>query len=98
METCSQGCSEESKKLCPTTAKEGSQRARASRAAHKEEADRKKILEEAKKIVIEEDMGLPKAERIKLDVTNLKKVKLGNGTDVRGTRVQVFGRVHRERR
>ena len=64
----------------------------------KEEADRKKILEEAKKIVIEEDMSLPKAERIKLDVTDPKKVKLGNGTDVRGTRVRVFGRVHRERR
>lgn len=64
----------------------------------KEEADWKKILEEAKKFVIKEDMSLPKAERIKLDVTNPKKVKLGNGTDVRGTRVRIFGRVHRERR
>lgn len=43
-------------------------------------------------------MSLPKAERIKLDVTDSKKVKPGNGTDVRGTRVRIFERVHRERR
>ncbi|KAF2195472.1 asparaginyl-tRNA synthetase [Zopfia rhizophila CBS 207.26] len=64
----------------------------------KEEADRKKILDEAKKIVIEEDLSLPKAERIKLDEIDPIKVKLGNGSDVKGTRVRVFGRVHRERR
>ncbi|KAF2661721.1 asparaginyl-tRNA synthetase [Lophiostoma macrostomum CBS 122681] len=64
----------------------------------KEEADRKKVLDEAKKIVLEEDTGLPQAVKIKLDVTDPAKVKLGNGSDVKGTRVRVFGRVHRERR
>ncbi|KAF2268454.1 asparaginyl-tRNA synthetase [Lojkania enalia] len=64
----------------------------------KEEADRKKVLDEAKKIVVEEDMSLPKAEKIKLDETDPAKVKLGNGADVKGTRVRVFGRVHRERK
>lgn len=64
----------------------------------KEEADRKKVLEEAKKIVLEEDPSLPKAEKIKLDETDPAKIKLGNGQDVKGTRVRVFGRVHRERR
>ncbi|KAF2477944.1 asparaginyl-tRNA synthetase [Lindgomyces ingoldianus] len=64
----------------------------------KEEADRKKVLDEAKKIIIKEDTSLPHAERIKLDETDPAKVKLGNGSDVKGTRVRVFGRVHRERR
>ena len=69
----------------------------------KGEEERQKVFEEAKKIVIEEDSSLPKAVRIKLD----EKVKLGSGErtkDVdynspdRGTRVRVFGRVHRERK
>lgn len=64
----------------------------------KEEADRKKVLDEAKKIVLEEDLSLPKAEKIKLDDTDPQKIKLGDGKDVKGTRVRVFGRVHRERR
>ncbi|KAF2878109.1 hypothetical protein BDV95DRAFT_556716 [Massariosphaeria phaeospora] len=64
----------------------------------KEDADRKKVLEEAKKIVIEEDSSLPTPIRIKLDDTAPEKIKLGNGSDTKGTRVRVFGRVHRERR
>jgi asparaginyl-tRNA synthetase len=64
----------------------------------KEDADRKKVLDEAKKIVIEEDKSLPTAIKIRLDDTDKDKVKLGNGSDVKGTRVRVFGRVHRERR
>jgi asparaginyl-tRNA synthetase len=51
----------------------------------KEEAARNVVLDEAKKVVLEEDMSLPQAVKIKLD-------------DVKGTRVRVFGRVHRERR
>lgn len=71
----------------------------------KEEAERKKVLEEAKKIVIEEDTSLPKAVRIKLDEKNPKLVKLRKAgieenppADRMGTRVRVFGRVHRERK
>lgn len=64
----------------------------------KEEADRKKVLDEAKKIVLEEDKSLPQPLKIKLDDTDPEKIKLGNGSDVKGTRVRVFGRVHRERR
>ncbi|KAF2808009.1 cytoplasmic asparaginyl-tRNA synthetase-like protein [Mytilinidion resinicola] len=64
----------------------------------KEDADRKKVLDEAKKIVIEEDKSLPKAIRIKLDNTDPETIKLGDGKDVKGTRVRIFGRVHRERR
>lgn len=62
----------------------------------KEEADRKKVLDEAKKIVLEEDKSLPAPKKIKLDYT--EGITLGNGGDVKGTRVRVFGRVHRERR
>jgi len=61
-------------------------------------ADRTKVLEEAKKIVLEEDTSLPKAVRIKLDETDSQKVTPGDGKDIKGTRVRVFGRVHRERR
>ena len=63
----------------------------------KEDADRKKVLDEAKKIVTEEDKSLPTAIKIKLDDTDPKKITLGNA-DTKGTRVRVFGRVHRERR
>lgn len=62
----------------------------------KEDADRKKVLDEAKKITLEEDKSLPAAKKIKLDDT--KDITLGNGSDTKGTRVRVFGRVHRERR
>ncbi len=79
-------------------------------ARNKELAEQKKLedekrfaaLEEAKKIVIEEDPSLPKAVRIKLDETDSKVVKLRSGIsekDVdysqgRGTRVRVMGRVY----
>lgn len=77
----------------------------------KDEEQRRKVLEEAKKIVIEEDKELPKAMKIKLDEKDPKVVKLGSGSrqavgekgpdyssENRGTRVRVFGRVHRERK
>ncbi len=64
----------------------------------KGEAARNKVLEEAKKIVLEEDKSLPQAVKIKLDDTDPKKITLGDGKDTKGTRVRVFGRVHRERR
>ncbi len=73
----------------------------------KEEEERSKALEEAKKIVITEDGSLPKAVRIHLGETRPEIVKLGSGerteevdysSDKRGTRVRVFGRVHRERK
>jgi asparaginyl-tRNA synthetase len=64
----------------------------------KEQADRDKVLDEAKKIVLEEDTNLPQPLRIKLDDTDAQKIKLGDGKDVKGTRVRVFGRVHRERK
>ena len=61
----------------------------------KEEHDRNKVLDEAKKIVLEEDKSLPAPIRIKLDDTDSKKITLGDGKDTKGTRVRVFGRVHR---
>lgn len=73
----------------------------------KEHEEREKALEEAKKIVIEEDSTLPKAVRINLAETRPEIVKLGSGertkdvdysSPARGTRVRVFGRVHRERK
>jgi asparaginyl-tRNA synthetase len=64
----------------------------------KEDAARNLVLDEAKKVVLEEDTSLPQAVRIKLDDTDSKKITLGDGKDVKGTRVRVFGRVHRERR
>jgi asparaginyl-tRNA synthetase len=63
----------------------------------KEEGDRKKVLDEAKKIVLQEDPSLPAGVRIKLDDTNPEKIKLGDGKEEKGTRVRVFGRVHRMR-
>ena len=73
----------------------------------KEEEGRKEALEEAKKIVIQEDSSLPRAVRINLGETRPEIVKLGSGerskevdysSDKRGTRVRVYGRVHRERK
>ncbi|KAF2134661.1 cytoplasmic asparaginyl-tRNA synthetase-like protein [Dothidotthia symphoricarpi CBS 119687] len=64
----------------------------------KEDAARSKVLEEAKQIVLEEDTSLDKAIKIKLDDTDSKKITLGDGKETKGTRVRVFGRVHRERR
>ena len=65
-------------------------------SAGKEEEERKKRLknlEEAKKVTIAEDPSLPKAQKIKLWQ---KDVELGEG-DKKGTRVVVFGRIHRLR-
>ncbi|KAI9702609.1 MAG: hypothetical protein M1836_001089 [Candelina mexicana] len=67
----------------------------------REDDQRLAALEEAKKIVIEEDSSLPKAVRIKLDETDSKIVKLRSGvsekdvdySEGRGTRVRVMGRV-----
>lgn len=59
--------------------------------AKKEEEDaekRQKNLEDAKKIKIQEDPKLPKA----------KVIKIREGADNRGTRVKLFGWVHRLRR
>ncbi|KAF2739379.1 asparaginyl-tRNA synthetase [Polyplosphaeria fusca] len=64
----------------------------------KEEADRKKVLDEAKAVVIDEDKSLPEAVKIRLDDTDSTKIQLGDGADKKGTRVRVLGRVHRERR
>jgi asparaginyl-tRNA synthetase len=58
-----------------------------------EAAKRQAVLEEAKKVVIEEDTSLPAAVRIKLDDVDPSKVKLGS-KDEAGTRVRVLGRVH----
>lgn len=62
----------------------------------KEEEERLKALEESKKIVIMEDPSLPKAVQINLAETRPEIVKLGSG-EKPGTRVRVYGRVHRER-
>lgn len=73
----------------------------------KEEEERHKTLDESRKIVIKEDPNLPKAQRITLGENRPEIVKLGSGErskDVdysapnRGSRVRVFGRVHRERK
>jgi asparaginyl-tRNA synthetase len=73
----------------------------------KEQEDREKALEEAKKIVIKEDTTLPAATKINLGEKRPEVVKLGSGerskdvdyaSEKRGTRVRVFGRVHRERK
>lgn len=75
----------------------------------KEDADRAAALEKTKLIVIEEDLNLPKAIKIRLDEKDPSKVKLRSGaskstgekdvdsTVESGTRVKVFGRVHRKR-
>ncbi|OQN99820.1 hypothetical protein B0A48_14590 [Cryoendolithus antarcticus] len=72
-----------------------------------EDEQREKALEEAKKIIIEEDTSLPRATRITLGEKDPAKVKLGSGDRTkevdyaspnRGTRVRVYGRVHRERK
>ncbi|KAI1001690.1 Asparagine--tRNA ligase, cytoplasmic [Podosphaera aphanis] len=57
------------------------------------EAARLANLEEAKKIIIQEDSSLPKAFKI---VIGDKNVELGDG-DSKGTRVEVSGRIHRLR-
>jgi asparaginyl-tRNA synthetase len=65
----------------------------------KEEEDRRQALEEAKKIVIKEDTSLPKAAKINLGEKRAEFVKLGSDDGKqKGTRVRVFGRVHRQRK
>lgn len=68
----------------------------------KEDAERAKVFEEAKKLVVTEDPSLPKATKIKLHEKDPAVVKLrphGDSSEAnRGTRVRVFGRVHRERK
>lgn len=65
----------------------------------KEELEKRQlVLEEARKVVIEEDSSLPRPVRIRLDVTDSAIVKLGSpDSDTRGTRVRVLGRIHRLR-
>lgn len=55
----------------------------------KEDEERERVLEEAKKIVIEEDPSLPEAKRIKL---------WDKDPGLLGKRVRVYGRCHRLRR
>lgn len=72
----------------------------------KEELDnRRLVLEEAKKVKITQDPNLPKAVRIYLNEKDPKLVRLRSGdskkdvdySDGRGSRVRVFGRIHRLR-
>ncbi|KAE8376096.1 hypothetical protein BDV26DRAFT_266388 [Aspergillus bertholletiae] len=65
----------------------------------KQEADKRRlVLEEAKKVIIQEDSSLPKPVKIRLDETDPAVVKLGSPeSEGPGTRVRVLGRVHRLR-
>lgn len=65
-----------------------------------EEDERSRVLEEAKKIVLEEDSSLPEPITIKLDDAghHIKLRKTTGDADGKGTRVRVLGRVHRERK
>ncbi|KAI0841590.1 asparaginyl-tRNA synthetase [Hypoxylon sp. FL0890] len=54
---------------------------------------RQQTLEAAKKVVIKQDESVPKPVRMKI---NRKDIELGEG-DKKGTRVKVFGRIHRLR-
>ncbi|EGP86740.1 asparagine--tRNA ligase [Zymoseptoria tritici IPO323] len=72
----------------------------------KEDEERQKVFDDAKKIVLKEDTSLPKSVKINLGETRPEKVKLGSGerskevdytSENRGTRVRVMGRVHRFR-
>ncbi|KAI0131758.1 asparaginyl-tRNA synthetase [Hypoxylon sp. NC0597] len=64
-------------------------------AAAEEQLKKQKqqTLEAAKKVVLKQDESLPKPVRIKI---NRKDIELGEG-DKKGTRVKVFGRIHRLR-
>ncbi|KAI0103319.1 hypothetical protein GGR51DRAFT_549961 [Nemania sp. FL0031] len=64
-----------------------------------EEDERNAVLMKAKEIVLEEDKSLPAPVKIKLDEVG-DHIKLRNMDDAtsQGTRVRVFGRVHRERK
>jgi asparaginyl-tRNA synthetase len=64
-------------------------------AAQEEEKEKARLkhLDEAKKIVLEENPSLPKA--VKITIAD-KDVELGEG-NIKGTRVKVSGRIHRLR-
>lgn len=64
-------------------------------AAQEEEKEKARLknLEDAKKVVIQEDPSLPKA--VKITIGN-KNIELGEG-DTKGKRVRVSGRIHRLR-
>ena len=65
----------------------------------REDDERNRVLEEAKKIVLEEDKSLPAALTIKLDETGDHiQPRKADDKDGHGTRVRVLGRVHRERK
>ncbi|GAO20006.1 hypothetical protein UVI_02008580 [Ustilaginoidea virens] len=67
-----------------------------------EEEERGKVLDEAKKVVLQEDASLPAPVTIKLDEAGshirLRRTDDAEGSGTRGTRVRVLGRVHRERK
>ncbi|KIV82853.1 asparagine-tRNA ligase [Exophiala sideris] len=70
--------------------------AKASELAIRENAEamkRQQVLEEAKKVIIQEDANLPAPVKIRLDETDPAKIKLGTA-EAPGTRVRVLGRVH----
>ncbi|KAK5998538.1 Asparagine--tRNA ligase [Cladobotryum mycophilum] len=65
----------------------------------KEEEERNKSLEAAKAIKIEEDTSLPAPVKIGLgEVGDHIKLRKSEDPESKGTRVRVFGRVHRERK
>jgi hypothetical protein len=68
--------------------REGCKGAEKFKKEEEDAAKRAKNLEEAKGIVIKEDVSLPKA----------KLIKIADGTDYRGSRVEINGWVHRLRR
>ncbi|KAK5220926.1 asparagine--tRNA ligase [Exophiala xenobiotica] len=70
--------------------------AKAAELAIRENAEamkRQQVLEEAKRVIVEEDASLPAPTRIRLDETDPAKIQLGT-PDSPGTRVRVLGRVH----
>lgn len=95
-------------KKAKTYAKEQEKKASREKERAEEERrrdeERQKALAEAKKIVLKEDESLPKAVHIHLGETRPEIVKLGSGertkevdygSDKRGSRVRVVGRVHK---
>jgi asparaginyl-tRNA synthetase len=70
--------------------------AKAAELAIRENAEamkRQQVLEEAKKVIVEEDASLPAPIRIRLDEIDPAKIQLGT-PDSPGARVRVLGRVH----
>jgi asparaginyl-tRNA synthetase len=57
----------------------------------KEQEAREKTLEEAKKIVIKEDAGLPQPKKIRLDQEGVDIKLHKEGNEEKGTRVRVLG-------